>query len=106
MPKALLVYPEFPVSYWGYDFALDFVGKKSSMPPLGLLTVAAMFPGEYQLKVVDMNVRPLMDQDLDWADMILTSTMIVQRDSLREVIERGKRAGVPIIAGGPHPTDR
>ncbi len=104
MPKALLVYPEFPVSYWGYNFALDFVGKKSSMPPLGLLTVAAMFPGEYQLKVVDMNVRPLMDQDLDWADMILTSTMIVQRDSLREVIERGKRAGVPIIAGGPHPT--
>ena len=83
---------------------MDFVGKKSSMPPLGLLTVAAMFPGEYQLKVVDMNVRPLMDQDLDWADMILTSTMIVQRDSLREVIERGKRAGVPIIAGGPHPT--
>jgi len=104
LPKALLVYPEFPASYWGYNFALDFVGKKSSMPPLGLLTVAAMFPGEYQLKVVDMNIKPLMDEDLNWADLILTSTMIVQRDSLREVIERGNRAGVPIIAGGPHPT--
>ena len=104
MPNALLVYPEFPASYWGYKFALDFVGKKSSMPPLGLLTVAGMFPKNYQLKVVDLNVESLRSEDLDWADLVLTSTMIVQRDSLREVVERCNRAGVPIVAGGPHPT--
>src|SRR3989344_9245340 len=104
MPNALLVYPEFPPSYWGYKFALDFVGKKSAMPPLGLLTVAGMFPKNYQLKVVDMNVKPLTDADVKWADLVFTSTMIVQRDSLQTVIERCSRAGVPIVAGGPHPT--
>ena len=61
MPNALLVYPEFPPSYWGGKFALDFVGKKSNMPPLGLLTVAGMFPSEYRLKLVDINVTPLAD---------------------------------------------
>jgi radical SAM superfamily enzyme YgiQ (UPF0313 family) len=104
MPNVLLVYPEFPPSYWGFKFALDFIGKKSSMPPLGLLTVAGMFPPEYRLNVVDLNVRPLTDADLDWADLVFTSTMVVQRDSLTEVIERCNRSRVPIVAGGPHPT--
>ena len=104
MPNALLVYPEFPPSYWGYQFALEFIGKKASMPPLGLLTVAGMFPKEYDLKVVDMNVGALSDADLEWADLVLTSTMIVQKDSLYDVVRRCNRADVPIIAGGPHPT--
>lgn len=104
MPNALLVYPEFPPSYWGYQFALEFIGKKASMPPLGLLTVAGMFPNDYQLKVVDMNVGALTDADLDWADLVLTSTMIVQKESLYNVVRRCNRADVPIIAGGPHPT--
>ena len=104
MPNALFVYPEFPPSYWGYKYALDFAGKKSAMPPLGLLTVAGMFPKNYQLKVVDMNVNTLTDADIDWADVVLTSTMVVQKESLYEVIQRCNRAGVPIVAGGPHPT--
>ncbi len=104
MPNALLVYPKFPPSYWGAQYALEFIGKKSAMPPLGLLTVAGMFPANYQLKVVDMNVDPLRDEHLEWADLVFTSTMIVQKDSLREVIERAKRAQVPVVAGGPHPT--
>jgi len=104
MPNALLVYPKFPPSYWGAQYALEFIGKKSAMPPLGLLTVAGMFPANYQLKVVDMNVDPLTEEHLEWADMVFTSTMIVQKDSLRDVIERARRAKVPVIAGGPHPT--
>ncbi len=57
MRNALLVYPEFPPSYWGGTYSLEFVGKKASMPPLGLLTVAALFPEtDWNLKVVDMNV--------------------------------------------------
>ena len=104
MRNALLVYPDHPPSYWGINFALDILGAKASYPPLGLLTVAAMFPPEYNLRVVDMNVAPLDDADLDWADMVFTSTMIVQRESLRTVIERCNRAGVPVVAGGPYPT--
>ena len=104
MPNALFVYPKFPPSYWGFKYALEFLGKKSSMPPLGLLTIAGMFPDNYNLKVVDMNIEPLTDAHLEWADVALTSTMIVQKDSLYEVAERCNRADVPIIAGGPHPT--
>ena len=104
MPNALFVYPKFPPSYWGFKYALEFLGKRSSMPPLGLLTIAGMFPENYALKVVDINIEPLTDAHLQWADVVLTSTMIVQKDSLYEVAERCNQAGVPIIAGGPHPT--
>ncbi len=104
MTKALLVYPAQPPTYWGGNYALEMVDIKSAFPPLGLLTVAAMFPPEYELRVVDMNVAPLTDADLEWADLVFTSTMIVQRVSLQTVIERCNRAGVPVIAGGPHPT--
>ena len=93
-----------PRPTWGANFALDILGVKSAFPPLGLLTVAAMFPPEYELRVVDMNVTSLEDSDLEWADMVFTSTMIVQRTSLGDVIARCNRAGVPVVAGGPHPT--
>ena len=104
MPNALLVYPEHQPTYWGANFALEIVGIKAAFPPLGLLTIASMFPPQYALRVVDMNVTPLEDSDLEWADMVFTSTMIVQRFSLKSVIERCNRAGLPVIAGGPHPT--
>ncbi|MXX13949.1 MAG: DUF4070 domain-containing protein [Gemmatimonadetes bacterium] len=104
MPNALLVYPEHPPTYWGANFALEIVGIKAAFPPLGLITIAAMFPPEYDLRVVDMNVTPLEESDLKWADMVFTSTMIVQRVSLQAVIDRCNRAGVPVVAGGPHPT--
>lgn len=104
MPNALLVYPEHPPTYWGGNFALEIVGIKSAFPPLGLLTIAAMFPPEYDLRVVDMNVTSLEESDLEWADMVFTSTMITQRVSLQAVIERCNQAGVPVVAGGPHPT--
>lgn len=79
MPNILPVYPQFPLSYWGFQFTMEFVGRKACMPPLGLVTVAGMFPREtYILRVVDMNVKTLMDEHLAWADMVMTSTMIVQ----------------------------
>ena len=83
--NALLVYPAFATSFWSFKFALQYLGKKSSMPPLGLLTLANMFPQDYNLRLVDMNVRPLTDDDLQWADLVCTSTMIVQRTSLEQV---------------------
>jgi len=105
MPNILLVYPKFPLSYWGFQFAMDFVGRKSFMPPLGLVTVAGMFPCDsYALRVVDMNVETLSDTHLAWADVVMTSTMIVQRESLYDVVRRCNQKGIPIVAGGPHPT--
>jgi len=86
------------------QYALEFLGKKTAMPPLGLLTVAAMFPPEYTLRVVDMNTRPLRDEEIRWADVVFTSTMVVQQQSLREVIERCRRLGTRVVAGGPYPT--
>jgi radical SAM superfamily enzyme YgiQ (UPF0313 family) len=105
MPNILLVYPKFPLSYWGFQFALDFVGRKACMPPLGLVTVAGLFPHEtYKLRVVDMNVETLTDAHLSWADVVMTSSMIVQKDSLYDVVKRCNKKGLPIIAGGPYPT--
>ena len=104
MTNALLVYPEHPPTYWGANFALEIAGIRAAFPPLGLLTVAAMFPPDYALRVIDMNTGSLADSDLEWADIVFTSTMIVQRVSLQDVIDRCNRAGVPVVAGGPHPT--
>ena len=104
MPNALLVYPEQPPTFWGADYALEMSGVKATFPPLGLLTVAAMFPPNYELRVVDMNVSALQDADLAWADLVFTSTMITHHVSLQAVVERCNGAGVPVVAGGPHPT--
>ena len=104
MPNALLVYPEQPPTFWGGEYALEMSGIKAMFPPLGLLTVAAMFPPHYALRVVDMNVSTLQDADLAWADLVFTSTMITHHLSLQAVVERCNDAGVPVVAGGPHPT--
>ncbi|MBI3442888.1 MAG: B12-binding domain-containing radical SAM protein [Candidatus Sungbacteria bacterium] len=106
MPQknALLVYPKFGASFWSFKHALQYLGKKSSMPPLGLLHLAGMFPKHYNLRLVDMNVQPLTNTDIQWADVLFTSTMIVQRKSLDGVILHANCAGKPVVAGGPHPT--
>jgi radical SAM superfamily enzyme YgiQ (UPF0313 family) len=97
----LLVYPEFPDTFWSFKHALKFIRKKASSPPLGLLTVAAMLPEDWSAKLVDLNVVELSRKDLDWADYVFLSGMIVQRDSALVVIERCQEGGVKVVAGGP-----
>jgi radical SAM superfamily enzyme YgiQ (UPF0313 family) len=104
LKKALLVYPEFPETFWSFKGSLGFAGKKANFPPLSLLTVAALLPGRYIPKIVDMNVGPLEQADLDWADIVFTSAMLVQKESLARLVDRVKRAGKTIVAGGPFPT--
>ncbi len=99
--KILLVYPHYPDTFWSFRHALKFIGRKASFPPLGLLTVAAMLPGEWEKRLVDMNVRPLADEELVWADYVFISAMTVQRESAQDVIARCRRLGVKIVAGGP-----
>lgn len=97
----LLVYPEYPETFWSFKHALRFVGKRAVYPPLGLLTVAAMLPSDWKPRLVDMNVTSLRDEDLQWADVILISAMSIQTKSVREVITRSKACGKCLIAGGP-----
>lgn len=99
--KVLLVYPKYPESFWSFKYALRFIGKKSAHPPLGLLTVAAMLPREWEKRLVDMNVRKLSDDDIKRADYVFISAMAIQRDSAREVINRCHQFGVKTVAGGP-----
>ena len=99
--KILMVYPEFPDTFWSFKHALKFVHKKAGAPPLGLLTVAAMLPAEWEKRLVDLNVTKLSPVDLTWADYVFVSAMVVQRDSAREIINRCKQAGVKVVAGGP-----
>jgi radical SAM superfamily enzyme YgiQ (UPF0313 family) len=99
--KILLVYPEFPDTFWSFKHALKFVRKRAGAPPLGLLTVAAMLPPEWEKRLVDLNVTGLTSKDLAWADYAFVSAMIVQRDSARELIARCKKEGLKVVAGGP-----
>lgn len=99
--RILLVYPEFPDTFWSFKHALKFIRKKAGAPPLGLLTVAAMLPPAWEKRLVDLNVTILTEQDLKWADYVFLSAMIVQRESARAVIARCKNARVKVVAGGP-----
>ena len=99
--NVLLIYPEFPDTFWSFKHALKFIRKKASFPPLGLLTVAAMLPKEWAIRLVDVNVAKLTDKDLKWADYAFFSSMVVQRKSAYQLIGRCKEAGVKIVAGGP-----
>ncbi len=99
--KVLLVYPEFPDTFWSFKHALQFIRKRASLPPLGLLTVAAMLPDAWEKRLVDLNVRKLTDRDLQWADMAFVSAMVVQREAARQAIARCKAAGLRVVAGGP-----
>ena len=99
--KVLLVYPSTPETFWSFKHVLRFVSKRAAFPPLGLLTVAATLPAEWQVKLVDMNVARLTDEDLRWADYVMLSAMIVHKASVAEIVTRCRRCGTPIIAGGP-----
>ena len=99
--RILLVYPRYSDTFWSFKYALKFVSKKAVHPPLGLLTVAAMLPGQWEKKLIDMNTGKLRDRHLQWADYVFISAMAVQKESAKEVIARCKAGGIKIVAGGP-----
>lgn len=99
--KILFVYPEFPDTFWSFKHALEFINKKISNPPLGLLTISALLPLEWQKKLIDTNIHSLTDADIRWADYVFISAMDVQRNSSIQIIHRVKSIGGKIVAGGP-----
>ena len=99
--KILLLYPKFPKSFWSFKYALPFIGKKSAFPPLGLLTLAAMLPEEWERKLIDLNVEDLNDEEIQRADFIFISAMVIQKESVKEIISLAKKFNKKIVAGGP-----
>ncbi len=99
-----MVYPVFPATYWSYEHSLPFIGKKSLQPPLGLLTVAAMLPENYDVKLIDLNVSSDgLDDGIREADLVFLSAMLVQKESFNDVVGQCVAASTPVVAGGPYP---
>ncbi len=99
--NVLLIYPQFPDTFWSFKHALAFIRKRAGHQPLGLITVAAMLPPEWNQRLVDTNVTRLTRADLAWADLAMISAMNIQRESAAELIARCREAGVRVVAGGP-----
>lgn len=91
--KVLLLYPKYTDTFWSFKYVLKFISKKAAFPPLGLLTVAAMLPAEWEKRLIDLNVEQLTDSDIAWADMVMVSAMLVQQQSAQDEISRCKRHG-------------
>ena len=102
--RALLVQAATPPTYWGYQHSLPFIRKKATLPPLGLATLAAHLPAHWEIRIRDLHLDPLPDEDILWADAVLVSGMIVQARSMRGVLERARRLGKKTVVGGPAPT--
>jgi len=99
--KILLVSPDSPDTFWSLKNALKFISKSASLPPLGLLTVAAMLPKNWEKRLVDMATRKLRDRDIRWADYVFITGMFIQKDSVRHVIDRCKKLCTRVVGGGP-----
>ncbi|MBD1859406.1 MULTISPECIES: B12-binding domain-containing radical SAM protein [Leptolyngbya] len=102
--RVLLLYPVFPQSFWSFEKALQLVGRKAMLPPLGLITVAAILPQEWEFKLVDRNLREATEAEWDWADLVIMSAMIVQKGDLLDQIREAKRRGKKVAVGGPYAT--
>jgi len=102
--RALLVQGASPPTYWGYQHSLPFIAKDAAMLPLGVATLAALLPDSWDLRICDLHLGPVSDDDLRWADAVLISGMLVQSTSMREVLARARLLGRPTVVGGPAPT--
>lgn len=100
----LLLYPLFPQSFWSFNKALDLIGRKASLPPLGMITVAALLPQEWEFRLVDRNVCLDTEADWAWADLVIISGMIVQKPDMLHLIRESKRRGKRVAVGGPYVT--
>ncbi len=99
--NALLIYPNYPDTFWSFKHALKFVDKKAANPPLGLITISAMLPETWNKKLVDINVDKLRHKHIEWADLVFISAMNIQKNSVKEVVKLCKSHNRRIVAGGP-----
>jgi radical SAM superfamily enzyme YgiQ (UPF0313 family) len=97
----LMIYPRYPVTFWSFKYILKYISKRAAFPPLGLLTVAAMLPKEWNIRLVDLNIEKPGKNDLQWADYVMISAMLIQKDSVDEILNECARLNKKVIAGGP-----
>ena len=97
----LMIYPRYPITFWSFKYILKYIAKKAAFPPLGLLTVASMLPWEWNMRLVDLNIEKLSKKDLEWADYVMISAMLIQKDSVHEILQECTRLQKKVIAGGP-----
>ncbi|WRH68318.1 MAG: DUF4070 domain-containing protein [Planktothrix sp. GU0601_MAG3] len=102
--KTLLIYPQFPPTFWSYEKILELVDRKVLLPPLGLITVAAILPQTWEFKLVDRNITAVTQAEWDWAELVILSGMIVQKVDFIDQIKEAKRRGKLVAVGGPYPT--
>jgi radical SAM superfamily enzyme YgiQ (UPF0313 family) len=99
--NVLLIWPKFEsFSFWNFENVCEITGTRYMTPPLGLLTVAAMLPETWELRLVDENVELTTDQDLEWADVVLMGSKIVSRSRALELITRARGLGNIVVLGG------
>ena len=99
--NTLMIQSRTPPTFWTMNDAVEALGHKTVMPPLGLITIAGMLPEHYHAKIVDLNVTDLDDQDLENADLVLITGMHIQWESFRDVVKRAHQLGKTIVVGGP-----
>ena len=99
--KILMVYPEFPDTFWSFRHALKFINRKINNPPLGLMTISRLIPSSWEKRLIDTNIDKLTDEAILWADMVFISAMDVQRKSVKKIVNHVKKFNKKIVAGGP-----
>src|ERR1700719_3503086 len=103
--KVLMIFPRFNAdSFWNYRATCELTGARYPAAPLGLITVAALLPQSWEVRLVNRNTESLAEPDLEWADLVMTGGMLFQQpDSLR-IIEMCRARGKPVVVGGPDVT--
>ncbi len=99
--KILFIHPKYPNTFWSYKYALKFISKKATNPPLGLITVASLLPSHWEKRLTDLNVSKLLDRDIKWADYVFISAMSIQRQSVKDIVKKCSGLNTKIVAGGP-----
>lgn len=102
--KALLLYPQFPQSFWSYDRFMEIAGLKAVIPPLGIITVASLLPADWEIRFRDRNVTCETESDWEWCDLVIISAMLVQKPDFQALIQKAVRLGKTVAVGGPYPT--
>lgn len=102
--KILLVNPEVPPSYWSFPEQMKFYGSKTLLPPLGLLTLAALLPKEWEVRLIDLAAQSRSDLDWDWPDVVMLTGMLIQRQNLLDLVTEAKGRGKTVVVGGPYAT--
>jgi radical SAM superfamily enzyme YgiQ (UPF0313 family) len=102
--KALLLYPGFPKTFWSYDEFMKIAGLKAFIPPLGILTVAALLPADWEIRFYDRNVNQETDADWQWCEIVILSAMLAQKQDFLALIQKAVQLGKKVAVGGPYPT--